>query len=309
MVATEILFDPETGGVDFVEFYNRSDSVFNIGDLIIYNRDDDGELDDPVVVNQDYLLFPGEYVVLTPGVIDIISRFYCEESAVFLEKNDFNEKRLLTNALPSFPNDEGTVVIQRAETVDSLLIVDTVVIDTIKVVRTLLIDEFTYFDDYHYSFIDDEEGVSLERLDPDGPSQDPDNWHSASEVFCWGTPTYRNSQYLVGGQDEEEIFSIQEKTFSPDGDGYKDVLRVDYDISEPGYTINVNVYDANGRLVKQLKRNEVLGVEEGFFTWDGSRDEGDRARIGIYILWMELFNPQGDVQHFKETCVLAGQLD
>ena len=33
-----------------------------------------------------------------------------------------------------------------------------------------------------------------------------------------------------------------------------------------------------------------------------------KARIGIYVLVMELFNPDGTVQEARKTCVVAGKL-
>jgi hypothetical protein len=49
----------------------------------------------------------------------------------------------------------------------------------------------------------------------------------------------------------------------------------------------------------------LLG-SEGVFKWDGANDEGTKARTGIYILWIELFHPDGQVERLKKTCVLAG---
>ena len=58
-----------------------------------------------------------------------------------------------------------------------------------------MVDEVKYKDDWHFKLIDDAEGVSLERIDPDGTSQDETNWHSAASTAGYGTPTYKNSQY------------------------------------------------------------------------------------------------------------------
>jgi len=49
-----------------------------------------------------------------------------------------------------------------------------------------------------------------------------------------------------------------------------------------------------------------LGLE-GTFKWDGSTNEGEKARIGIYILWIELFLPTGEKRIEKKTIVVGGE--
>jgi len=40
----------------------------------------------------------------------------------------------------------------------------------------------------HYSLLKGNEGISLEKIRPDLPSDESMNWHSASESVGWGTP-------------------------------------------------------------------------------------------------------------------------
>ncbi|MBA3972449.1 MAG: hypothetical protein H0X46_09985 [Bacteroidetes bacterium] len=54
-------------------------------------------------------------------------------------------------------------------------------------------------------------------------------------------------------------------------------------------------------------RNELLGTN-GTFSWDGINDAREKARIGIYIIYFEVFDLSGTVKHYKKTCVLAGKL-
>ena len=62
------------------------------------------------------------------------------------------------------------------------------------------------------------------------------------------------------------------------------------------------------QLVKRLIDNESLAAQ-GNFKWDGTTDDGTKARIGIYVVWTELFSPAGRIEQNKSTCVLAGKLD
>ena len=59
--------------------------------------------------------------------------------------------------------------------------------------------------------------------------------------------------------------------------------------------------------MKQLIRNELLGIK-GTFSWDGINEEREKARIGIYIIFFEVFDLKGNVKHYKKTCVLGGKL-
>jgi flagellar hook assembly protein FlgD len=72
------------------------------------------------------------------------------------------------------------------------------------------------------------------------------------------------------------------------------------------YVANVQIFDAMGRMTKRLLENELLGLE-GTFKWDGSTDNGDKARIGIYILWIEIFQPNGGKVLEKKTVVVGGE--
>ncbi len=278
IIINEILFNPETGGVDFLEVFNRSEKVLNVGDLIIGNIQ---ESIDTIVrqVETKRLLFPNSYVVFTKLPSDIIARYSVE-----------NEAALIPNDLPSFNNDAGNVTLFRAGPTGAVII-----------------DVFDYSEDYHHPLLDETDGVSLERLSQNDPTQNRNNWQSAAASIGYATPTFKNSQSVPDPTSTESIFQIPEKKLSPDGDGFQDFLIVNYQTGSPGFAAQAKVLDAEGRLVKTLFNNDLLATE-GFFRWDGDTDRGGVARIGIYILWVQLFHPDGSVKVFKETCVVAGRL-
>ncbi|MFM9949736.1 MAG: lamin tail domain-containing protein [Saprospiraceae bacterium] len=272
VVVNEILFNPSTGGSDFVELYNRSDKIFDVSGWIIANTQDATDGEKPIV--SDFLLFPGEYVVLSPAPAVVASQYTVE-----------NPGALLENDLPTLEDSQGNVSI----------LVDDVVIDA-----------FDYDDDLHNGLLSDKNGVSLERINPDLPTQDRGNWHSAAATAGYGTPTARNSQYTdqppAPGSD---FVALANTTFSPDGDGNEDVLTFTYAVDKAGYAMNVRVFDAAGREVRNLVSNLLL-ASEGVLKWDGATNDGSRARVGIYVLWVELVHPEGDIERIKLPCVLAG---
>lgn len=276
LLINEILFDPPAGGGDFLEIFNPSDKIFNLGDLVIA-RMREGIDTSLVPVVEDRLIYPGEYAVITPAIGNVLDFFEAK-----------NPEFILRNSLPPFNADAGnvTLIAQRDST-------------------AAIVDAFDYHEDMHAPLLDEAKGISLERIDPNRPAQDASNWHSAASTVGYATPTYLNSQYLLSGTPTaDDFFDIPEKKLSPDGDGFQDFLVVNYQTDQSGYSVRAEVFDAEGRLVKSLFDNELLATE-GFFRWDGDTDRGEKARTGIYILWIQLFHPDGSVREFKETCVVA----
>jgi hypothetical protein len=275
LVINEILFNPVPTAFDYLELYNRSDKAININGIIIENA---AKLTGNIreTITQDYLLFPGEYVVLTEEPLDISTRFFVERPEALLE-----------NDLPTFEDKEGNVTLR---------------------FDGITIDSFDYEERFHFPLLNDKDGVSLERLSAEAPTQDEGNWHSAASTVGFGTPTYQNSQFFPQNTQLEQTITLANTTFSPDGDGFEDVLVINYQTDAPGYTLNVRIFDSNGREVRQLLNNEIL-ADSGTFQWDGTTTAPSKPRIGIYIIWFELFSPDGKIERDKKACVLAGQLD
>ncbi|MCK6650003.1 MAG: lamin tail domain-containing protein, partial [Bacteroidia bacterium] len=160
--------------------------------------------------------------------------------------------------------------------------------------------------DMHFALLNSTKGVSLERIDFNRETNDRTNWHSASKDVGDATPAYKNSQYTDAGETESAI-EITPEIFSPDEDGYNDVVNINYHFDQPGFVANVSIYDSKGRLNRYLIRNELLGTK-GTFSWDGITEEKEKARIGIYIVFFEVFHSDGTVKKYKKTCVLGGKL-
>ncbi len=270
LVINEILFDPASGGSDFVELYNRSSKIINLNDLSIsrYNGD-------TIQLTQNYLLNPNSYVVLTPD-----SNY---------QKNTFPEAvsgRFYSTPLPTLNNDSSTII----------LLFD-----------SLLIDQVSYHDDWHLALIDNTENKTLERINPDGPSSSSSNWHTAAETIGFGTPGRINSQYMVGNVSSS--FGTSEPIFSPDNDGFQDVLLFQYNF-EAGMIATLKIFDNQGREVHTLFSSELLG-QQGSFTWDGVMSNNQKAPIGVYIAVIEAFSVEGGGKQFAKRVgfTLAGKLD
>ena len=84
------------------------------------------------------------------------------------------------------------------------------------------------------------------------------------------------------------------------------MLNIAYSFDQAGYTANIRIFDQQGRQVADLVRNALLR-QAGSFTWDGITDKNEKAPIGIYIVFMEIFDLNGTVKHYKQACVVAAK--
>lgn len=149
-------------------------------------------------------------------------------------------------------------------------------------------------------------GVSLERINPRLAANDPRNWGS-SVAPSGGTPGTRNSLFAEV-LPSETVLSVAPNPFSPDGDGHDDTAVISYRLPVTTASMNIKIYDLRGRLVRFLANNQPTG-SEGAVVWDGLDDAGQKARMGIYVIFLQALNPtQGVLLSEKKTVVLAGRL-
>ncbi len=263
VVFSELLFDPPQGAEDFIELYNRGEKAIDLFGLYLAQRDEMGELKPAVaLVQAPYLLLPGEYIAFSEDAAALCRHYACLGR---LEN---------VPALPSMPQDEGTVVLLRAD--------------------GEVIDGFSYKKSMHAGVLHDTKGVSLERL---WMEQGMGSWHSAASTAGYATPGYQNSRHApdIAG---EAWFAVTPEVFSPDNDGYNDLAYISWKLPAPAFTLGITVYDAQGRAVRRLAENALAG-SSGHIGWDGRLDGGKPAPEGIYIVLIRAFDDGGRVKQWK----------
>jgi hypothetical protein len=278
LVINEILFNPPTGGVEYVEIYNRSQKIIDLKNVRLSSRDT--ILDQLTSVSEiapsGYLIFPEDYIVLTtdPGLVK--KSFQTTNPRGFIKMA----------SIPQFSNTSGIAVLCDP--------------------NETIIDRLVYHEDMHFPLLNNVKGVALERIDFNRSSDDLTNWLSASSSVGYGTPGYRNSQFMIV-QAGEEPFSVGPEIFSPNNDGHNDLLNISYNFPEPGHVATIMIYDANGKLVRRLIQNQLLG-SSGVFSWNGITDSNQKASIGYYLVFIEVFDLEGNIKQYKKTAVLGGRL-
>ena len=273
LVINEILSNPYSDGEDWIELYNNSNKYIDLYQWQFGNYQGD-TLSNFVTIPVHYVVPPSAYVVLGEDPQFASENYPNNNSNVFLQ-----------NDLPSYANDSGSVVLLQGFDI---------------------MDKVSYNEDWHLSVIDDLNGVSLERLDPNGNSNDAFNWHSAAQDIGFGTPGIKNSQFISAIYSGD--FSFTSPTFSPDNDGYEDVLQVNYMLEKEGLLGHVQIFDNMGRPIKDLFQNQLLG-STGTFTWDGMNNSQQKSPIGPYVMIFEAFSTDGSVFFTKiKAFTLAGKI-
>ncbi len=280
IIINEILFNPKTSGVDYMELYNRTQKIFDVSKIVIEERDVNETskiLEASDTLTDPLLMFPNDYLVFTTNPATVLAQYNVKHPEALITCKNF----------PNYPDNTGIAVV--------------------KLFNGITIDSLYFSDKWQYALIDDKNGVALERIDFNKPTNAQSNWHSAASDIGFGTPTYLNSQFYSTGISDDAI-TIDPEVFTPDNDGIKDFTLIRYQFSEAGYRASIRIYDAVGREIKFLVKAELLGAE-GEFQWDGTDNDNQKARTGIYTAFVEIFNLQGKVKRFKKNVVLGARLD
>jgi hypothetical protein len=272
VLITEILFNPRPTGVDFVEILNNSAKFINLKGWSISNPNNNGMA---ILTDSDLILAPGEYLAITPSAAILKGEYLLSGEETFLALKD----------LPSFNDDAGSVALADSEN------------------RT--IDSFHYSKEMHSVFIKDEEGVSLERI-TNSASDGPQNWKSASASVGFATPGYINSN-SINPEFAGDPLTVDPEIFNPLS-GQPNFTLIHYNFDQGGYVANVHIFDAQGRSVKELANNDILGTS-GFYRWDGDRDDGTKANLGSYMIWFEIFDDQGTVKRYQRRIAVASSFE
>lgn len=275
IVINEILFNPKPNGVDYVEIYNRSQNVYDLKNLYIANRSTTNAIANvQQLTTENIQLFPGDYYVISENGALVKQGYFAKNPDNFIDVT-----------MPSFNDDKGDVVLLNAQ--------------------GRIVDELAYDQSWHFSLIDNAEGISLERVDYNKPTQDKNNWHSAASTVGFGTPSYQNSQFRSDVLLPGEV-TVTPKVFSPDNDGFDDFAIINFQMTDPGNVANITIYDAAGRPVKSLAKNATL-AQTGLFRWDGLDDKLSKVPVGTYVIYTEIFNLSGKKRSFKNTVVVAAK--
>lgn len=262
---SELLYQPRSGEAEYVELYNTTSMPVNLKDYHIVRWV--GDTLGKHYTLPDYEVAPHDYVVLTKDASSVVANYQVKYVS-----------KLVECSLPAYPNDGGSVVLSTLDSVP--------------------VERFDYRPDMHSPMLHSKSGVALERRGFDRPANEASNWFSASSVAGYGTPGYENSQsaeWLVA----ETVFELSSDIVSPDGDGYQDVLLIEYNMERADLMADAAVYNAAGNRVAQLLNAALLGTH-GTVVWDAKG-----LPRGRYVVQIVIYDRSGTRQALRRTVAVV----
>jgi len=269
VIINELLFNPRSGGSDFIECFNNSDHILDLSNLYLTNRQPGGGLGTFIRLSQTTrLLFPGEYYSFSSDPALIMQQYLVSSPTHLLQ----------TNGFPSLPDESGHVVLLNHQ--------------------GEILDELQYSEDWHFPLLQNKEGISLERINPKERTQWANNWHSAAKTEGFATPTRKNSQQR-SNEVADLSFRVDPPLFTPNLDGLNDVCTIFYQTAQPGTLASVQILDPAGRLLRVLAARSLLGTQ-GYWYWDGRDELGNLLTAGNYLLVLTTYTLQGVIRHYRQ---------
>ena len=268
IIINELLPEPFIDGSEYIELYNRSEQELSLKDVCISTRKSDGSLNTRYPLEAyPQTLQAGDYLLLTKSIEGVENFYSLSASLNWLECK-----------LPVLSNTGSTVVLYRGE-------------------GEIIIDEVSYSPKWHAPTVKNKKGVALERKDPDKDSQNADNWTSAASSAGFGTPGLENSQYL-NGETETDSEEIDDPIYQPTG-----TFQIPYRLNQSGYMARGWIFDLSGRKVALIADNTSRGTQ-GYLEWSGRGRDGSPVNTGIYIIYLELWHPGGNVIRKKQVLLI-----
>ncbi len=275
LFAVGILFSQAHAQLRISEFLFRPNTSSGPGEWVeIYNTSgqpfpldslclEDGDGNSAMIVDSRQTLAHGEYAILCQS-LDNFNAFYQNPAGQLLAQTSW----------PALNNSGDCLILRSAN-------------------KTTL-DSVCYSESVCNQY-----NVSVERLSLSAAPADVSNW-GCSVDMVGATPGLKNSMdrpYQNGFE-----FNIPIKTFSPDGDQYRDILEMYY-AGPAGAALTIRIFDARGEEVRTLCLN-TPGLPGKPYTWDVCDMNGRKLSMGIYLVWVEQ-RYRGKCEHKKFGVIIA----
>ena len=278
VVINEILYDPLSDDEDnlpdqteYIELYNTQDYAISLEEIFLNdapNEDNEVNRLDPVSSTFKWIQPNGYFLV------------YAEDQTSLFAESRLAEYFALENEPDQFTMQIDRSSLSLSASGDAIFISDS---------SGTTIDSVFYDESWQNPNRVSTDGVALEKITPTGPSNDESNWSSSTEV-TGGTPNQENSIFQAQSILPDNVgISFTPNPFSPDDDGFEDFLSINYTLDEADYLLRVRIYDRYGREVRELVDGKPAGFS-GSLIWDGLTNDGNKNRVGIYIVLFEAYN-------------------
>jgi len=278
LIINEILYHTREGQPEFVEIYNPGNTRVDLYGWAIRDRETPGgQINHYILSDTSHILEPGSFAVLAADS-SIYNWFHLNDTHAYI----------IT---------AGRVTLGLSSLGDEVMLLDP---------SGSVIDSVAYDPSWHHQDIAETRGRSLERISPYIESQSADNWSTSADPLG-GTPGEHNSIFTDTPVSTAAI-DVHPNPFSPNASGFEDHTIISYDLPQQTAMVRLRIFDSLGRHIRTLLNNQPSGPT-GQVIWDGRNDNGQTARLGIYVILLEAYddNRSGFTQ-LKTTVVVADRL-
>lgn len=276
LLLSEVLYHPAGDGSEYFELFNAGNSWLDLYD-IHFSVGQPGELavGRKEITEESHLLAPGGYVVLCRNREALLDEWGLSAVAPVVAAEGWTQ-------LP----DQGACI-QLVDRAGQKL------------------DGFCYHDSLHQDLLADYTGIALERVSFHTELPAGQGWTSASFASGYGTPGRENSQWLNREEQEsaQEVLRLYPQVFSPDGDGYEDLLEIDLVIPDPFGLYDMLILDRSGNFIRQLVAGGNTGRGDRLY-WDGKDRAGHLVPPGLYIVHCRLYGASGSLVKRKAVAII-----
>lgn len=278
LIINEILYHTRDGQPEFVEIYNPGETEINLNGWSIRDRETPGgQINQYLLSDTTLYIEPGSFAVLAA------------DSSIFDWFGLDGTEALFRTA--------GRVTLGLSSLGDEVMLLDP---------SGSVVDSVAYDPSWHHPDIFETQGRSLERISPNIESQSAANWSTTADPLG-GTPGKHNSIFTDTPVTTASI-EVNPNPFSPNADGFEDHTIISYNLPQQTAMVRLRIFDSLGRHIRTLLNNQPSGPT-GNVIWDGRNENGQNARLGIYVILLEAYdgNRTGLTQ-VKSTVVVADRL-
>lgn len=166
-----------------------------------------------------------------------------------------------------------------------------------------VVDEMHYNENMHTPILNSKKGVSLEKTQPNAPSNQPNHWVSATFTAGYATPGAPNSQTATARNNpRRKPFFLEKTIYLVQDDDY---ITLHHRLPKPGYAVTVSLFSMLGSAIP-LNFPKLQVSDEGSLLLPLYQLK-NQLPSGNYILHVDAFHPDADICRQNLRLVLIHQ--
>ena len=259
----ELLYNPLPGGVDFIELINVAGKYIQLKNVHLFHTDQKNKTQH-LVIDEEYILPPEGFRVFTSDPEVLFSQHPNTE-----QSNCFRLKPFI-----SLPDEGGRLsMIYGADT----------------------LDQVRYGDFLQNPLNRENEGISLEKINPFTMDFIPSNWTSSASKATAG---FTNSQFNLPDDQSSEKFYCKPCHVTTQYHGQSNPSLLYLSTDSGNSRGSISIYSLAGEKVMDLFINQILAAKN-VFQWNGQGYGNVPLPSGIYIAVAEWWLPDGKKRIMK----------